>query len=350
MYTESYFEDIKKIIELNTKIRELKNHSLLITGANGLICSALIDFLIYLNEFENASILIYAAGRNEEKMKKRFGEYFSREYFHFVQYDANKNFIFDKNVNYIIHGASNAHPSAYDREPVETMMSNFYGTYNLLTYIKKMPATRFLLISSSEVYGENTERALLKEDNFGYSDILNYRSCYPSSKRAAETLCASFKKEYNIDFTIVRPGHIYGPMATNEDTRASAQFINKALNKESIIMKSAGMQLRSYCHAFDCASSIFYTLLFGKSGEAYNISNKNSIVTIREFAEMLSLCSKQKIIFQDPSLAEKKSYNMMSFSALASDKIENLGWVGGYDLKAGIQQTLNTMNRGILRE
>ena len=65
---------------------------------------------------------------------------------------------------------------------------------------------------------------------------------------------------------------------------------------------------------------------------------------------MLSQCSKQEIIFQDPSLAEKQSYNTMSFSALASDKIENLGWVGGYDLKAGIQQTLSTMNRGILRE
>lgn len=350
MYTEGYFEDIKKIIDLNIKIRELKNQSLLVTGANGLICSALIDFLIYLNEFENASIQIYAAGRNEEKLKKRFGEYFYRNYFHFVHYDANKNFIFEKKVDYIIHGASNAHPLAYDKEPVETMMSNFYGTYNLLNSIKRMPKTRFLLISSSEVYGENTKKELLEESNFGYFDILNYRSCYPSSKRAAETLCASFKKEYNIDFTIVRPGHIYGPMATKEDTRASAQFINKALNKEPIIMKSDGMQLRSYCHAFDCVSSIFYVLLLGKSGEAYNISNKDSIVTIREFAEMLSLCSKQKIIFQDPSLAEEKSYNMMSFSALSSNKIEKLGWAGGYDLKAGIQQTLNIMNRGILGE
>ena len=157
-------------------------------------------------------------------------------------------------------------------------------------------------------------------------DILNPRACYPSSKRAAETMCATYQEEYGVDFVVVRPGHIYGPTITESDSRASAQFTRLAVKGKDIVMKSAGTQLRSYTYTLDCASAIIAVLTCGGMGEAYNISNSNSIVTIREFAECMTEISGVKLIFEQSSNKEKRSYNLMDNSSLNSEKLESLGW------------------------
>ena len=322
-------------------INILNNKSILITGSTGLIGSALIDMIIYLNIFFKSNIHIYAAGRDKNKIKKRFNKYYNEELFTIVNYDSNLDINFDFKVDYIIHAASNAHPLAYSKEPVETMISNFIGVNNLLSYAKNNSIKRTLFISSSEVYGKKQDEEPYKEEDYGYVDILNPRSSYPSSKRAAETLCVSYKKEYDLDVVIVRPGHIYGPTITSNDSRVSAQFTRNVLNEEDIIMKSSGLQLRSYCYVFDCVSAIFTVLLNGVSGEAYNISNKESIVTIRELAETFANITGRKIVYENPSDMELAGYNMMQCSALDSQKIESLGWSAVFDIKKGVKRTID---------
>lgn len=124
--------------------------------------------------------------------------------------------------------------------------------------IRHLPSQkkRLLYVSSSEVYGNKTGNQPYKEKDYGYVDILNQRACYPSAKRAAETLCTAYGQEYGLDTVIVRPGHIYGPTITETDSRASAQFTQNAIEGEDIVMKSAGMQMRSYCYVLDCAYPI----------------------------------------------------------------------------------------------
>ena len=221
------------------------------------------------------------------------------------------------------------------------MFANLCGLKSLLDFAKQNPYTRLLYVSSSEVYGKKEEKRPYMESDYGFVDILNPRACYPSSKRAAETMCAAYKDEFDVDFVVVRPGHIYGPSITNTDSRASAQFTRKAKAGEDIIMKSAGLQLRSYCYTLDCASAILTVLIKGESGEAYNISNSQSVVTIRELAECMAKTAGVKVVFEQASDQELKSYNMMDNSSLNSEKLEVLGWKGYFDLEKGINATID---------
>lgn len=223
---------------------------------------------------------------------------------------------------------------------METMLSNLIGLNCLMEMAVKNHTKRVLYISSSEVYGQKTDRHPYSESDYGYVDILNPRAAYPSSKRAAETLCAAYGEEYGVDTVIVRPGHIYGPSITDSDDRASAQFTRDAVQGESIMMKSAGSQLRSYCYTLDCASAILTVLLNGKKGCAYNISNRDSVVSVRDVAEMLAQETGTRIEFCNPSDMEKKGYSMMENSALDAEKLEKTGWRGLYDLRTGIQKTI----------
>ena len=342
-YTDEYIKDINSVIECVPGAELLKGSGILITGATGLIGSSVADILLMLNKEYGFGMKIYLAGRKPEGITERFNDYEEgRDYF-FVKYDATKTVTELISVDYIIHGASNADPARISTEPVETMLANFMGLNGLLAAADKTQLKRILYISSSEVYGVNKSFEPYKEDDLGYVDILSPRSSYPSSKRAAETLCIAYAEEYNVDAVIVRPGHIYGPVIKLSDSRASAQFSVKAAKGEAIVMKSLGEQLRSYCHVLDCASAILAVLIKGENRNAYNISVKQAICTIRQMAEAFAEAGGVDIVFDVPSDAEKKSFNVMPCSALNSDKLEALGWKGIYDMKTGAEHTVRLL-------
>ena len=140
---------------------------------------------------------------------------------------------------------------------------------------------------------------------------------------------------------IVRLGHIYGPTATRQDTRASSQFFYDVLDGHNIVMKSAGTQLRSYVYVSDCVSAIVAVLLNGMPGSAYNISNPDSIVTIRELAEQIAKSAKCKVIFENPTDEEQQGYNLMDNSSLDSSALLNLGWKGCFSLEVGVEHTVS---------
>ena len=213
----------------------------------------------------------------------------------------------------------------------------------MISALDKDVLKRVLYISSSEVYGVNETQEPYREEQLGYVDILSARSSYPSSKRAAETMCVSYAEEYGIDTVIVRPGHIYGPTIKQSDSRASALFSLKALKGEDIVMKSKGEQLRSYTHVLDCASAILTVLINGENKNAYNISASQSIVTIRRMAEAFARAGGVRIVFDTPTETETRSYNKMFCSALNSEKLEALGWRACFDMDEGAIQTLEMM-------
>ena len=239
-----WLQDLDGVLAVLPEAAELAGRSVLITGASGLVCSAVIDLLLRYNDTHAAPIKIVAAGRDRERMKARFGSFFNKPYFTFLLYDAAKS---DNDltvpVDYIIHGASNAYPTAIMREPVETMVSNFTGLLQLLRQAGTWASKRVLYISSSEVYGRKESAEPYREGEYGYIDLLNPRSCYPVAKRAAETLCVSYAAEYGVDVVIARPGHIYGPTAGNWDSRVSSDWAYAAAAGRNIVMKSEGRQL-----------------------------------------------------------------------------------------------------------
>lgn len=340
-YSESYWKEVQQVVSGIPDIAILFGKSIMITGATGMICSAVAELLFWLNKESNANIRIILAGRNRERMQQRFYSFKEGIDYSFLEYDATKENAIYLSPDYIIHGASPADPVSFVKQPVETMFANLIGLKSLLDIAKENPKTRFLYVSSSEVYGNKNESRPYHESDYGYVDILNPRACYPSSKRAAETMCATYREEYGVDFVVVRPGHVYGPSITETDSRASAQFTRKVVDRENIVMKSAGTQLRSYTYTLDCASAILTVLLKGKCGEAYNISNPQSVVSIREMAEYMAKATGVKVVFEQASDLEKRSYNMMDNSSLDSSKLEDLGWRGRYGIEEGVVSTIN---------
>ena len=224
---------------------------------------------------------------------------------------------------------------------------NIIGT-NALLQLAKRRGAKLLYISSSEVYGAKEDSLPFSESKYGYIDVLNPRNCYANAKRAAENLCISYGVEYGVNSDIVRPGHIYGPSSTDSDSRAAAQFMRNAVHGDDIVLKSSGTQLRSYCYTLDCASAILSVLINGESLNAYNISNKDSIVNIRNVAEKFAELGGVKLVFQAPSDAEAKGYSLMANSSLDSRKLEGLGWRAQFDLETGVRNCIKSFAGSLL--
>lgn len=339
-----YREDLKSVLNCVESIYILKQSSVLITGASGLIGSFLVDFLMYCNEVLSLGIDIYVMGRNVSSLSRRFSSHLHSEHFHIIQHDVTTPFTETIHVDYIIHAASNAYPQLFSIDPVGTITSNVFGTYYLLEYLKSTRGKRFLFVSSGEVYGLSCSGGnILDELSYGYVNITDPRSCYPNAKRVTETLCVSYAKQYGVDTVIARPCHIYGPTATLNDNRVSSQFIRNALKGNDLVLKSHGTQLRSYCYVADCVSGILTVLLKGITCNAYNISNIESVVTIREMADIIAEICGVKVCFELPNDEEKAVFNPMMDAVLDSTKLRALGWNCMYNIREGLSRTIGIM-------
>lgn len=340
-YTQNYLDDIRQASLSVSDIEELYGKCILITGATGMIGSALADFFIQLNRECGANIMICVSSRSEDKIKSRFEEYSNDEHLKYIPYGSLADS--DINYDYVIHTAAPANPREYGSHPVETMVNIISGTDSVLKMCVRNSVRKVIYVSSSEVYGQKDGIEPYHENEYGYVDILKSRSCYPVAKRAAETLCASYIDEYGLQIIIVRPGHIYGPSMTDSDSRVAADFVRLAAAGKDIIMKSTGEQLRSHCYTVDCAAAILTALVKGESGQAYNISNENSLSTIREYAETVCKLTGVQLIFDLPSEKEKKAFNPMKNASLDGSLLEDLGWQGRFSLTTGIKHTVEAV-------
>lgn len=338
-----YKKDVESVAS-SFSWKKLKGCNILVTGARGLIGSFLIDVLMAANK---GQFTVYGMGRDGEKANERFKDY--KENFHFIQHDIslpldNLNIKFD----YIIHAASNATPNTFMATPVGTIKGNVWGCDNLLSYGITHGLKRFLYISSGEVYGE-CSAPIYTEDSYGYIDNTNWRACYPNSKILSETLCVSYAYQYNIDIVIARPSHIYGPCYTSSDNRAFAQFLNNALRKEDIILKSSGLTQRSYCYIADCISGILTILFYGSSTNAYNIACKKA-TSIKNLAETIAKLSSVQCKIILPNQIEQQQQSPISHAILSSAKLENLGWSSKFNLEEGIAHTLAILRNECLNQ
>ncbi len=332
----SYKQDILNIFQVDLPWGELSGCNILITGATGLIGGCLVETLM-MNPKRDYQV--YASGRNQARAMERFKDFSNDESLHFIKYDVIEPLDSDIRFDYIIHAASNGSPNFFAQKPVEVMKSNLYGLVNLMEYGLAHGMKRMLYVSSGEVYGEGDGR-VFTEDYSGYVDCTKPRSCYPSSKRAAETLCVSYVEEYGADVVIARPCHVYGPHFTEQDNRVYAQFIRNVLRGEDIVMKSTGEQFRSWCYVVDCVSALLHILLKGKCGEAYNIADEKSNISIRELAETIAEIGSQNIVTNAPNTDEKKGFNVVTKSVFSTRKLEYLGWKSICSIKEGLQHTI----------
>ena len=332
----SYQEDILQIFKQDLPWENLSVTNILVTGGTGLIGGCLVEALM-MNPKRDYQV--YASGRNEERARQRFKDFADDTNFHFVRYDVMQPLESEARFDYIIHAASNGSPNFFAKSPVEVMKANIDGVAHLMDYGLSHGMKRFLYVSSGEVYGEGDGR-VFTEDYSGYVDCTKPRSCYPSSKRAAETLCVSYAAEYGADVVIARPCHTYGPHFTEQDNRVYAQFIRNVLRGEDIVMKSTGEQFRSWCYVVDCVSALLHILLKGENCQAYNIADADSNISIRELAETIAKIGGRKVVIDVPDADEKRGFNPVTKSVFSTEKLEQLGWLPQSPIDQGLEKTI----------
>jgi UDP-glucuronate decarboxylase len=343
---EKYIDDVKRIAELNLPWEKFRNNSILLSGATGLIGSFFIDVIMEKNNSQGLNCKVYALARHEERAKKRFSYCYKNKLFQFVPYDINEPLRNQeiKKAGYILHLASNTHPIAYSTDPIGTITTNIIGLKNLLDFSVEHNADRFVFSSSNEIYGENCgDVEKFNEKYCGYIDCNTLRAGYPESKRCGEALCQAYIKQRNLDIVIARLTRSYGPTLLENDTKALSQFIHRAISGKDIILKSAGNQFYSYTYVADAVSGLLTVLLCGETGEAYNVADDASDITLKNLANIVAQACGKNVIYEIPDIKEAAGYSTATKARLDSEKLKKKGWNAVYDIKTGIERTIDIL-------
>jgi dTDP-glucose 4,6-dehydratase len=255
----------------------------LVTGGAGFIGSHLCDRL--LAEGHQVIVVDNLVTGQVENIAHLAG----REDFRFIKYDVS-NFIFiPGRVDAVLHLASPASPNptspyGYPQLPIQTLKVGALGTHNALG-LARVNQARFLLASTSEVYGDPQEHPQ-RETYFGHVDPAGPRSVYDEAKRFAEAITMAYRRYHGLDTRIARIFNTYGPRMRLDDGRAVPNFICQALRGQPLTLYGEGQQTRSFCYIDDLVDGL-YRLLMSDAHEPVNLGNPTEI-TIAQLAEVVN--------------------------------------------------------------
>ncbi|WP_125608075.1 NAD-dependent epimerase/dehydratase family protein [Lapidilactobacillus bayanensis] len=339
-----YRSDLQQVIDSQKDWSQIDGHSFLIIGASGMIGSYLVDVLMQRNRLTDAGIRIYAMGRSEKHLEDRFLNYIGDVNFNLVVADVTQPLPDDLQVDYIFHGASNTHPRAYATDPIGTIMTNLKGTEQVLEHAAKVKTQRVLFLSSVEIYGENRgDVNKFVEDYSGYLDCNTLRAGYPEGKRVSESLCQAYIAKYGLDVVIPRICRTFGPTMKLDDSKASSQFILKAVHNEDIVLKSEGTQYYSYGYVGDIVSALLFILVNGDNGAAYNIGSEQFDLHLKDLANQLAQMNGQKVVLDLPDATEAAGFSKATTAILDTTKLNQLGWQSIFDLSTALDHTVKIL-------
>ncbi len=243
-------------------------------------------------------------------------------------------------IDIAFHLASPASPIQYKKHPIETMMTNSYGTYRLLEHVKGGNIKRVVMASTSEVYGDPLEHPQ-KETYYGNVNTFGPRSCYDEAKRFAESLAYSYIHKHDVDIRIIRIFNTYGPNMEVNDGRVISNFIIQSVTAKPITINGDGTQTRSFCYVSDLVGGI---VAMGEKdnlkGEIINLGNPNE-KTVLEIADKIKEMtgSKSEIIFQETDKDDPKKRKPDISKAK-----QLLSWEPHVDLETGLAKTIEYFN------
>jgi dTDP-glucose 4,6-dehydratase len=299
----------------------------LVTGGAGFLGSHLCDYLlergnrvICVDNFDTGSL------RNIAHLK--------RDDFRFIHADITAHLEVDEDVDFVFHMASPASPIDYARLPLHTLKVGAYGTHNALG-LAKFKRARFLLASTSEVYGDPLVHPQ-PESYWGNVNPIGPRGVYDEAKRYAEALTMAYLRQQGVDTCIVRIFNTYGPRMRPNDGRAIPTFLSQALADRPLTVFGDGSQTRSFCYVDDLVRGL---VLLAESGvhDPVNIGNPNEM-TLLEMAKLVVELteSRSEIVFEalpvdDPQVRQPDITRARDL----------LGWEPEIDLRTGLTRTID---------
>lgn len=255
------------------------------------------------------------------------------ENFLFIKHDVTNYIYVAEEIDLVLHFASPASPVAYYNYPIQTLKVGSLGTHNTLGLAKAKNA-RFLLASTSEVYGDPLIHPQ-KEDYWGNVNPVGKRGVYDEAKRFAEAITMAYHTYHGLDTRIVRIFNTYGPRMGKDDGRAIPNFINQALNDKPVTVYGDGSQTRSVCYVDDLVEGI-YRLSQSDENLPTNIGNPDELTMLELAKEIIEVTgSKSEIIFKDLPEDDPK------IRQPDITKARNLlGWEPKVNRKAGLSKTV----------
>ena len=304
----------------------------LITGGAGFLGSHLSKRLLEKGE-EVICLDNYFTGT-----KQNLKDLFKESNFEFIRHDVTEPIKIE--VDQIWHLVCPASPVHYQFNPIKTTKTSFMGTYNMLGLAKRTGA-KFLLASTSEVYGDPEEHPQ-KESYRGSVNTIGIRSCYDEGKRIAETLCSDYRRIHNVDIRIMRIFNTYGPNMGFDDGRVVSNFIIQALKNEKITIYGDGSQTRSFCYVDDLIDGMIL-LMDSKYHYPVNIGNPNEF-SIKELAYLVKDLIGSDLEFRLKELPFDDPRKRKPNIELAK-KI--LNWEPKIELKEGLLKTISWFKKNL---
>lgn len=326
-------EDIRDFATRFPLWEELRGKTIAVTGATGLLGACAIRCLLALNRLYDAHIGILAVVRSEEKLRAMFAEDFGDIPYYIYDFSRDGVFMPAGRVDALLHFASPTASRYFVDYPVDTLLTGVRGTDAVLRYARDAHLRSVVYVSSLEVYGTVTDDSVpLAEEAQGFLDPLDARSSYPMAKRAAECLCHAYAVEYGVPVKVARLAQTFGAGVDKNDSRVFAQFARNIIRGEDIVLHTTGELSRCYCYTTDAVSALLYLLVRGKAGEAYNVANEDTYISVADMARFL--CREFRPDMQPRmELREGLGYSPTTRLRLSTGKIRGLGWEPHYGLR-----------------
>jgi dTDP-glucose 4,6-dehydratase len=300
----------------------------LVTGGSGFLGSHLCDHLL------TKGYRVVCVDNLETGNLNNIAHIKDGDNFRFVQADITSHYDIDEPLDFVYHMASPASPIDYARLPLHTLKVGAYGTHNTLGLAKAKRA-RFLLASTSEVYGD-PEVHPQKETYWGNVNPIGPRGVYDEAKRYAEAMTMAYLRQQGVDTAIVRIFNTYGPRMRPHDGRAIPTFLRQALSEKPVTVFGDGSQTRSFCYVDDLVRGL---ILLMESGvhEPVNIGNPIEMTLLEMAKTVIELTdSRSEIVFEalpvdDPKVRQPD----------ISRAKDLLGWEPEVDLREGLRKTID---------
>lgn len=285
-------DDIAELLAIaDETLQALHGKRVLVTGGAGFLMSYLVEALVRLGGGGSPSAChVYVADNFQTGVASRLEHLRASPNMSLLQVDVSRPLDLPSglDVDVVIHGASIASPIVYRKHPLETAEVNALGTYYLLKKFAEQPLAAFVVISTSEVYGDPEPSAIPTPETYrGSVSCTGPRACYDESKRFAETLAVIFHQTLGLPTIVIRPFNVYGPGLRLDDGRVLPDMVRNVLLDRDIELFSDGTPTRSFCYIKDFMIGLLLLIAHGKRGEAYNVGSDEGETSIRDLAQLV---------------------------------------------------------------